>query len=123
MAARILVVEDEANVAENLQLLLTAKGYQVTVAADGPEGLAKARSLKPDLVLLDVMLPKMGGIDVCRLIKGDANTRAIKIIMVTGLGRMGDVETAFQAGSNDYVIKPFETERLLKKIEKVLAAA
>jgi adenylate cyclase len=123
MAARILVVEDEPNVAENLELLLTAKGYEVAVAVDGPEGLAKARSLKPDLMLLDVMLPKMGGLDVCRLIKGDANTKRIKIIMVTGLGRMGDVETAFQGGANDYVIKPFETERLLKKIEKVLAAA
>lgn len=120
MAGRILIVEDEYAVAENLQALLTAKGCEVTTVGDGAEAVARARSEKPDLVLLDIMLPKMGGFDVCRILKSDPSTREIKIIMITGLGRMGDVETAFQNGADDYLIKPFDSARLFKKVDKFL---
>jgi DNA-binding response OmpR family regulator len=118
--AKILVVEDERAVAENIQALLAARGYEVVLAFDGAQGVSAAREAQPDAMLLDIMLPKMGGFDVCRILKSDANTKKIKIIMITGLGRMGDVETAFQNGADDYIIKPFDSDRLFKKLEKVL---
>lgn len=120
MAVKILIVEDEPAIAENLAALLSAKGYAVVVAEDGALGVATARKEKPDVVLLDVMLPKLGGFDVCRILKMDAATQKAKIIMITGLGRMGDVETAFRSGADDYIIKPFDSERLFKKLDKVL---
>ena len=118
----ILIVDDEPAIAENLQALLMAKGFEVSLAGDGSEAVEVARLKKPDLMLLDVMLPKMGGFDVCGILKGDEATKNIKIIMITGLGRMGDVETAFSKGADDYIIKPFDSQRLFRKIEKVLAA-
>lgn len=120
MPANILIVEDEQALAENLQALLAAKGYSASYVLDGTEAVAKARKDKPDLIFLDVMLPRLGGFDVCRVLKGDPATKKIKVIMITALGRMGDVETAFESGADDYIIKPFETERLLKKLDKVL---
>jgi DNA-binding response OmpR family regulator len=120
MALKVLIVEDEAAIADNLHALLTAKGYEVHLAADGSQAVAIARKEKPDLVLLDIMLPKLGGFDVCRILKMDAATQKSKVIMITGLGRMGDVETAFKNGADDYIIKPFDTERLFKKLDKVL---
>ena len=116
----ILIVEDEPAIAENLHALLTARGYQATWVSDGSEAVAQARKLKPDLMLLDVMLPKLGGFDVCKLLKADAATKGIKVVMITALGRMGDVETAFANGADDYIIKPFDSERLFKKLDKVL---
>ena len=121
--ARILVVEDEADIADNLAALLGAKGHRASTCLDGGEALARARKEVPDLVLLDVMLPRVSGLDVCRLMRADPKLAKIKIVMVTGLGRMGDVEEAFKAGADDYLIKPFDSARLFKKIEKVLAGA
>lgn len=119
--AKILIVEDDFAIADSLQALLQAKGYQSLFAPDGSAGLELARKERPQLVLLDVLLPRLGGFDVCRILRSDPATRDIKVIMLTGLGRMGDVETAFSAGACDYVIKPIDSERLLKKIEKALA--
>lgn len=118
---RILIVEDEPLIADNLAALLSAQGYRVATAREGADAIACARKNPPDLVLLDVMLPRMSGFDVCRLLRADPKTAKIKIIMVTGLGRMGDVEAAFRVGADDYVIKPFDSVRLFKKIEKVMA--
>ena len=120
--ARILIVEDELDIAENLVALLTAKGHKATFSADGADALERARKERPDLILLDVMLPRMSGHDVCRLLRADPKTAGIKIVMVTGLGRGGDVEAAFAAGADDYLIKPFDSARLFKKIEKILGA-
>ena len=119
---RILIVEDEVEIADNLSALLAAKGHKTAVANEGASGVEKARKETFDLVLLDVMLPRMSGFDVCKLLRADPKTTKLKIIMVTGLGRMGDVEEAFRAGADDYLIKPFDSARLFKKIEKVLAA-
>ncbi|MDX6770271.1 MAG: response regulator [Elusimicrobiota bacterium] len=119
--ARVLIVEDEPAIAENLAALLRLRGHQVELVADGPEAVEAARKRPPELVLLDVMLPRMSGFDACRLLKADPKSAKAKVIMVTGLGRMGDVEDAFNAGADDYLIKPFDSERLFKKMEKVLA--
>jgi DNA-binding response OmpR family regulator len=118
---RILIVEDELDIAENIAALLSAKGHRPTLCADGAEALRLARKDLPDLILLDVMLPRMSGHDVCRLLRSDPKTARLKILMVTGLGRGGDVEEAFAAGADDYLIKPFDSARLYKKIEKILA--
>jgi|CXWL01.1.fsa_nt_gi DNA-binding response OmpR family regulator len=120
--SRILVIEDEPAIAENLAALLSAKGHRVDTAADGARGIELARKTAFNLILLDVMLPRMSGLDVCKLLRADAKTREMKIIMVTGLDRMNDVEEAFRAGADDYLIKPFDSQRLFKKIEKVLGA-
>jgi len=120
--ARILIVEDEPEIAEGLAALLKAKGHKASVCLDGGDAVARARQEKPELVLLDVMLPRVSGVDVCRLLRADPRLAKIKILMATGLGRMGDVEEAFKAGADDYLIKPFDSERLFKKIEKLLAA-
>lgn len=122
-SARILIVEDEPDIAENLAALLNARGYSASVCGDSTEASARCRKDKPDLVLLDVMMPRLSGLDLCRLLRGDPKTAKLKIVMVTGLGRMGDVEEAFRAGADDYLIKPFDADRLFKKVEKVLAAA
>ena len=119
--ARILIIEDESAIADNLAALLAAKGHKTAVCYEGAEGVTRARKETFDLVLLDVMLPRMSGFDVCKLLRADPKTTKLKIVMVTGLGRMGDVEEAFRAGADDYLIKPFDSERLFKKIEKVLA--
>ncbi|PIR19760.1 MAG: two-component system response regulator [Elusimicrobia bacterium CG11_big_fil_rev_8_21_14_0_20_64_6] len=121
ITAKILIVEDEPAIADNLAALLTAKGHKAATCCEGAEGVERARKENFDLILLDVMLPRMSGFDVCKMLRSDPKTTKIKIIMVTGLGRMGDVEEAFRAGADDYLIKPFDSARLFKKIEKVLA--
>lgn len=119
--ARVLIVEDEPAIAENLAALLRLRGHVVEVVGDGADAVEAARRRTPELVLLDVMLPRMSGFEACRMLKSDPKAKGAKVIMVTGLGRMGDVEDAFNAGADDYLIKPFDSERLFKKIEKVLA--
>jgi len=119
--ARIMVIEDEHDIADNIVALLTARGHKASAVYDGADGVARARKEQPELILLDVMLPRMSGLDVCKILKSEAKTSKIKVIMVTGLGRGGDVETGLDAGADDYLIKPFDTERLLKKIDRVLA--
>lgn len=119
--ARVLIVEDEPAIAENLAALLRLRGHVVEVVGDGSDAVESARKKPPELVLLDVMLPRLSGFETCRLLKSDPKAKTAKVIMVTGLGRMGDVEDAFDAGADDYLIKPFDSERLFKKIEKVLA--
>ncbi|MBI5246137.1 MAG: response regulator [Elusimicrobia bacterium] len=118
---KILIVEDEPEIADNLSALLGSRGHKVVTCAEGADGVARARKEPFDLLLLDVMLPRMSGFDVCKLLKADPKTAKLKIVMVTGLGRMGDVEEAFRAGADDYLIKPFDSVRLFKKIEKVMA--
>ena len=117
MAISVLIVEDDRNIQELLQLYLEKEGYAVTVASDGGQGLAKFRSIKPDLVLLDVMMPVMDGWAVCKAIRADAQT---PIIMLTAKGETDDKVTGLKSGADDYVTKPFEMKELLARIEAVL---
>lgn len=119
---RVLIAEDEFAVAENLKALMAARGYKVFIAADGVAAVDLARKERPDLLLLDILMPRMGGFDVCRILKSDPATKGIKIIMITALDRFGDIETAYQHGASDYITKPFDQERLYKKLDKVLAS-
>ena len=118
MATSILIVEDDHPVADSLRALLSSKGYDISMAYNGAEGLATAERNKPNIMLLDIILPKMGGFEVCQTLKSNPDTKKIKIIMMTALDSLGDIEEALQHGADDYVIKPFDTEQLLKKIQK-----
>ena len=117
MAISVLVVEDDRNIAELLQMYLEKEGYAVTIAADGGQGLSKFRAIKPDLVLLDVMMPVMDGWAVCKAIRADSQT---PIIMLTAKGETDDKVSGLKSGADDYVTKPFEMKELLARIEAVL---
>ena len=117
MAISVLVVEDDRNIAGLLQMYLEKEGYAVTVAYDGGQGLQKFRSIKPDLVLLDLMMPVMDGWAVCRAIRGESQT---PIIMLTAKGETEDKIQGLKTGADDYITKPFEMREVLARIEAVL---
>ena len=117
MAISVLIVEDDPNIRELLQLYLEKDGYAVTLAADGGQGLAKFHAIKPDLVLLDVMMPVMDGWAVCKAIRAEDNT---PVIMLTAKGETDDKVAGLKTGADDYVTKPFEMKELLARIEAVL---
>jgi len=120
MAVSVLVVEDDKNIQELLQLYLEKEGYAVTVADDGAQGLTKFRAIRPDLVLLDVMMPVMDGWAVCKSIRADGNT---PVIMLTAKSETDDKITGLKAGADDYITKPFEMREVLARIEAVLRRA
>jgi two-component system, OmpR family, alkaline phosphatase synthesis response regulator PhoP len=116
----ILVVEDEDDVVELLRYNLTRNGYRVEVAMTGPDAVSKAPSLQPDLILLDLMLPGMDGLEVCRTLKKDGRTERIPIIMVTAKGDEADVVAGLEMGADDYISKPFSNRVLLARVRAVL---
>ncbi len=117
MATSVLVVEDDRNIQELLQLYLEKEGYAVTLASDGGQGLNKFRAIKPDLVILDVMMPVMDGFEVCKSIRAESRT---PIIMLTAKGELEDKVAGLKNGADDYMTKPFEMQELLARIEAVL---
>jgi len=116
----ILVVEDEEDTSLFVKDRLEMEGYQVVTAKDGQEGFDKARENLPDLILLDVMMPKMNGYQVCRKLKLNPVTEAIPIIMVTAKAQGADISFGKETGCDDYLTKPFEMDELLKKISRFL---
>jgi len=117
MAISVLIVEDDRNIAELLQMYLEKEGYAATVAGDGGKGLEKFRAIKPDLVLLDVMMPVMDGWALCRAIRAESQT---PVIMLTAKGETDDKVTGLKTGADDYITKPFEMKEVLARIEAVL---
>ncbi|HIR63624.1 MAG TPA: response regulator transcription factor [Candidatus Faecousia faecigallinarum] len=117
MAVTVLIVEDDKNIAELLQMYLEKEGFAVALAADGGQGVSKFRSIKPDLVLLDLMLPVMDGWAVCRTIRAESQ---IPIIMLTAKGETSDKVAGLKGGADDYITKPFEMKEVLARIEAVL---
>ncbi|MGL4503254.1 MAG: response regulator [Planktothrix sp.] len=120
---KILLVEDNEMNRDMLKRRLFRKGYEVFIAVDGAEGVELARSLVPDLILMDMSLPVMDGWEATRQIKGDAKTEAIPVIALTAHAMAGDREKCLAAGCNDYDTKPVEFPRLLEKIEVCLKKA
>jgi two-component system, OmpR family, phosphate regulon response regulator PhoB len=118
--AKILVIEDEADLRQVLAYNLQAAGHQPLLAATGREGLGMARGQHPDLILLDLMLPDLSGNEICRLLKGEAATREIGIIMLTARGEEVDRLVGFELGADDYVTKPFSVRELLLRVRAVL---
>lgn len=119
-AKKILVVDDEPDVASLLTLMLKSQGYNIISAGDGQEALEKARGENPDLILLDIMLPRLDGYKVARMLKFDENFSHIPIIMLTAKIQERDKQMGMETGANDYVTKPFDTAALLGKIKDLL---
>ena len=120
MAKSILIVEDDNNIADLLRLYLEKEGYQATIAADGTQGIDLYRKLRPDLVLLDVMMPGVDGWGVLRAIRQDSQT---PVIMLTAKGETNDKVQGLKQGADDYLTKPFEMKELLARVEAVLRRA
>lgn len=121
-APRILLVDDEENLVEMLLVRLQAAGYEVIVARDGHEGLERARTQEPDLIVLDVMLPKLDGYAVCRMLKFDQKFAAIPVVLFTARAQESDRETGVSVGADAYIVKPFEAEFFMETIRGLLAA-
>ena len=117
---KILVIEDEADILEVIQYNLVREGFRVLPVRDGEEGLRKAQQDAPDLVLLDLMLPGLDGLEVCRRLKQDPVTRAIPVLMVTAKGEETDVVLGLGVGADDYIPKPFSPRELVARIQAVL---
>jgi len=120
MAKKILIVEDEPLISKVLTIRLESLGYKVLSALDGEEGLDLVKKEKPDLVMLDIGLPKLDGNTLCELIKIDAATKHVKVIMLTGHRQMNEMEDSFKAGADVYVNKPYEWPRLLEHVKKLI---
>jgi two-component system phosphate regulon response regulator PhoB len=120
---RILIVEDERGLTQTLTWYFNREGYETTVAADGAEGLRKAQTLIPDLILLDVMLPGMNGLDVCKELRAGDRTKDIPIIMLTARSEESDQIEGFAKGADDYVTKPFSNKVLLQRVKSLMRRA
>ena len=118
---KILIVDDEKDLVENVTMRLVHAGYEVLPSYDGVHAFEQVRKEKPDLIILDIMLPKMDGYKVCGLLKKDARYAKIPIIMFTAKAHEADEKLAGEVGADAYVIKPFEAKALLGKIEELLA--
>ena len=120
MTKKVLIVDDEQNIAISVEYLMRREGFDVSVAKDGEEGLAMIRSTKPDLVLLDVMMPKMDGFQVCSEVRADASLAGVRIIMLTAKGREAEVEKGLSLGADAYIPKPFSTSDLVSRVNALL---
>lgn len=120
---KVLVVDDEPSIAKILRKQLEVAGFEVAVAVDGAEGLAKAREWKPELVLLDVMLPKLNGHEVCKALKADPEMARIPVIMLTAKTQRQDQDLAQQQGADAFLTKPFQLSELLVKVKGLLGQA
>jgi two-component system, OmpR family, alkaline phosphatase synthesis response regulator PhoP len=123
MAQRILIVDDEPSIVVPLEFLLKREGYEVAVAEDGRAALDALDRRAPDLVILDVMLPKMSGFDVCRHIRADPRWPGLKILMLTAKGRDSEMQRGLELGADAYVTKPFSTRELVARIRALLGSA
>ena len=119
-SGRILVVEDEQDVAELLRYHLGKEGYDVIVVPNGQDAVKRARDSRPELILLDIMVPQLNGWEVCRRLKADDETRPIPVIMVTGRVEEGDKVLGFELGADDYVTKPFSPRELVARVRAVV---
>ncbi|MBI4286606.1 MAG: response regulator [Chloroflexi bacterium] len=121
MARRILIVEDEAPIRQLLSAIFAdTTSYDVASAVDGEEALKMARRHKPDIVLLDVLLPKMNGYEVCKSLKSDPATAHIKVLMLTGMVQNADQHRAREMGADAYMAKPFHSTELIEKVTELL---
>ena len=117
---KILIIEDDQDIRELISFNLVNKGYKTIEAKDGEKGIEIARGKAPDLLLLDLMLPGIQGLDVCRILKSDQDTKNIPIIMVSALGQEEDIVIGLETGADDYITKPFSIKVLLARVETVL---
>jgi DNA-binding response OmpR family regulator len=117
---KVLIIEDEPDIMELVQVTLTNEHYELLPAIDGEQGLELAMSQKPDLVLLDIMLPKMDGYEICRRLKSNPATARIPVLMLTAFGQKREIEEGFKVKADDYIVKPFEPLALRERIRRFL---
>lgn len=122
MGKKILIIEDEVELVEMIKMRLEASGYDVISAYDGEDGLDKARKQGPDLILLDLMLPKMDGYQVCSALKKDKNYSSIPIIMLTARAQKSEMKLGMDLGANAYITKPFEPPMLMASIKELIGS-
>lgn len=120
MSHRILIVDDEPNIVISLEYLMKKEGFEVAVATDGEAALLQAAAFAPDLILLDVMMPKKSGYEVCQALRADPARAAVKIIMLTAKGRDTEVTKGLALGADAYVTKPFSTKELVLQVKSLL---
>jgi len=120
MSKRILIVDDEPNIVLSLEYLLKRTGYETAVAPDGEAALAALAERTPDLVVLDVMLPKLNGFELCERIRADPRWSGTKVLMLTARGRDTEVARGLRLGADAYVTKPFSTKDLMARIDELL---
>lgn len=117
---RVLVVDDNPQILELLEAYLESLPVNVTLAADGEQALAAVEASAPDLILLDIMMPRRSGFEVCRILKNDASYRDIPIVMITALNEVGDMERARECGADDFLSKPVNKIELLARVQNLL---
>ena len=120
MSKKILIVDDEQDIVETLAFMLKQKGYECIMAYDGEEGLKLAKEEAPDLIILDVMMPKINGYKICRLLKFDSKYKDIPIVMVTARGQAQDIQIGEETGADEYITKPFEFNELFDTVKKYI---
>jgi DNA-binding response OmpR family regulator len=118
---KILVVDDEINITQILEFSLGAEGYEVLTARNGEEAIDKARREQPDLIVLDIMMPKIDGYEACRILKSNPLTKAIPVVLLTAKGRDIDKRLGYEVGATDYIIKPFSPNKLIDRIHELLS--
>lgn len=121
MNQRILIVDDEPNIVISLEYLMKKEGFDVAVATNGEVALELASSFRPDLILLDVMMPKKSGFEVCQALRADPQLMGARIIMLTAKGRETEITKGLALGADAYVTKPFSTKELMLQIKSLLA--
>jgi DNA-binding response OmpR family regulator len=119
---RILIVDDEPNIVLAMELLMKKEGYEVHTVSDGERAVQAAKELRPDLILLDIMMPKMDGYEVCQSIRSDALLKDVSIIMLTAKGREVEREKGMALGADLYITKPFSTRQVVMKVREILTA-
>ena len=117
----VLVVDDSPTILKVVQLVLTKAGFRVTTAVDGEVGLDAAKQARPDMILLDFVMPKMNGYQVCRAIKSNEATKKIPVILLSAKGRSVDQKIGFENGADDYITKPFSPRKLIERVNALLA--
>jgi DNA-binding response OmpR family regulator len=122
MSKKVLIADDEPNILISLEFLMKREGHQVLLARDGEEALALIRSERPALVLLDVMMPRKTGFEVCQAVRADETLAGIKILMLTAKGRDTDVAQGLGVGADGYMTKPFSTKELAARVREMLSA-
>lgn len=120
MAKKILIADDEQNIVISLEFLMKREGFDVVVATDGDEAVRRIRSEMPDLVLLDVMMPKKSGFEVCQEVKADPALQSVRILMLTAKGRDTEVAKGLALGADAYMTKPFSTRDLVARVRSML---
>ena len=122
MTTKVLIADDEPNIVISLEFLMKREGHAVSIARDGPTALAAIRSTKPDLVLLDVMMPGLSGFEVCQAVRADESLASVKILMLSAKGRDTDIAKGQAMGADAYMTKPFSTKELAEKVRELLGS-